>query len=93
MISLLATFFFVICSPACQCIHRVEDPVVQRQRFADQLKDQQPGDDEAIALDESFCRTLEYGLPPNGGSGLGVDRCVCGQLILKISSPTFEVNE
>ncbi|KAM1087608.1 hypothetical protein EV1_013099 [Malus domestica] len=52
----------------------LNDPVVQRERFADQLKDRQSGDDEAMALDESFCRALEYGLPPTGGWGLGVDR-------------------
>ncbi|KAL7593771.1 lysine--tRNA ligase, cytoplasmic [Lactuca sativa] len=52
----------------------LNDPVVQRQRFADQLKDRQSGDDEAMALDETFCTALEYGLPPTGGWGLGVDR-------------------
>ncbi|KAB2615321.1 lysine--tRNA ligase-like [Pyrus ussuriensis x Pyrus communis] len=52
----------------------LNDPVVQRQRFADQLKDRQSGDDEAMALDEAFCRALEYGLSPTGGWGLGVDR-------------------
>ncbi|CAH1451512.1 unnamed protein product [Lactuca virosa] len=52
----------------------LNDPVVQRQRFADQLKDRQSGDDEAMALDEAFCTALEYGLPPTGGWGLGVDR-------------------
>jgi len=48
--------------------------VVQRQRFADQLKDRQSGDDEAMALDETFCNALEYGLAPTGGWGLGIDR-------------------
>ncbi|KAJ8559823.1 hypothetical protein K7X08_003881 [Anisodus acutangulus] len=52
----------------------LNDPVVQRQRFADQLKDRQSGDDEAMALDENFCTALEYGLPPTGGWGLGIDR-------------------
>ncbi|MFS7918346.1 putative lysine--tRNA ligase [Helianthus anomalus] len=52
----------------------LNDPVVQRQRFADQLKDRQSGDDEAMALDETFCTALEYGLPPTGGWGLGIDR-------------------
>ncbi|XP_021810034.1 lysine--tRNA ligase, cytoplasmic-like isoform X2 [Prunus avium] len=52
----------------------LNDPVVQRQRFADQLKDRQSGDDEAMPLDETFCRALEYGLPPTGGWGLGIDR-------------------
>ncbi|XP_071737120.1 lysine--tRNA ligase, cytoplasmic-like [Rutidosis leptorrhynchoides] len=52
----------------------LNDPVVQRQRFADQLKDRNSGDDEAMALDETFCTALEYGLPPTGGWGLGIDR-------------------
>ncbi|GJX23466.1 zinc finger, CCHC-type containing protein [Tanacetum coccineum] len=50
----------------------LNDPVVQRQRFANQLKDRQSGDDEAMALDEAFCTTLEYGLPPTAGWGLGL---------------------
>ncbi|PWA98826.1 lysine--tRNA ligase [Artemisia annua] len=52
----------------------LNDPVVQRQRFAEQLKDRQSGDDEAMALDEMFITALEYGLPPTGGWGLGIDR-------------------
>ncbi|PWA79747.1 lysine--tRNA ligase [Artemisia annua] len=52
----------------------LNDPVVQRQRFANQLKDRQSGDDEAMALDEAFCTALEYGLPPTAGWGLGIDR-------------------
>ncbi|CAL5375375.1 unnamed protein product [Camellia sinensis] len=58
----------------CNAYTELNDPVVQRQRFADQLKDRQSGDDEAMALDETFCTSLEYGLPPTGGCGLGVDR-------------------
>ncbi|KAE9464246.1 hypothetical protein C3L33_03846, partial [Rhododendron williamsianum] len=58
----------------CNAYTELNDPVVQRQRFADQLKDRQSGDDEAMALDETFCMALEYGLPPTGGWGLGIDR-------------------
>lgn len=58
----------------CNAYTELNDPVVQRQRFADQLKDRQSGDDEAMALDETFCKALEYGLPPTGGWGLGIDR-------------------
>ncbi|KAL2978784.1 hypothetical protein AAZX31_13G136600 [Glycine max] len=58
----------------CNAYTELNDPVVQRQRFAEQLKDRQSGDDEAMAFDETFCTALEYGLPPTGGWGLGIDR-------------------
>lgn len=58
----------------CNAYTELNDPVVQRQRFADQLKDRQSGDDEAMALDEQFCTALEYGLPPTAGWGMGIDR-------------------
>ncbi|PWA49729.1 lysine--tRNA ligase [Artemisia annua] len=52
----------------------LNDPVVQRQRFTDQLKDRHMGDDKEIALDENYWTALEYGLPPSAGWGLGIDR-------------------
>ncbi|XP_028077946.1 lysine--tRNA ligase-like [Camellia sinensis] len=65
---------FVNKREVCNAYTELNDPVVQRQRFADQLKDRQSGDDEAMALAETFCTALEYGLPPTGGWGLGIDR-------------------
>ncbi|KAJ6819726.1 lysine--tRNA ligase [Iris pallida] len=65
---------FVNKREVCNAYTELNDPVVQRQRFAEQLKDRQSGDDEAMALDETFCTALEYGLPPTGGWGLGIDR-------------------
>jgi lysyl-tRNA synthetase, class II len=50
------------------------DPVVERQRLADQAALRASGDDEAMRLDEDFLRALEYGMPPSGGVGMGVDR-------------------
>ncbi|EOY07170.1 Lysyl-tRNA synthetase 1 [Theobroma cacao] len=58
----------------CNAYTELNDPEVQRQRFAEQLKDRQSGDDEAMVLDESFCTALEYGLPPTAGLGMGIDR-------------------
>jgi lysyl-tRNA synthetase, class II len=52
----------------------LNNPKVQRERFAGQMKDSAAGDDEAQCHDEAFCKALEYGLPPTGGWGLGVDR-------------------
>ncbi|XP_010911688.1 lysine--tRNA ligase isoform X2 [Elaeis guineensis] len=65
---------FVNKHEVCNAYTELNDPVVQRERFAGQLKDRQSGDDEAMALDETFCTALEYGLPPTGGWGLGIDR-------------------
>ncbi|MHA7293217.1 lysine--tRNA ligase [Arthrobacter sp. HLT1-21] len=52
------------------------DPVVQRQRLVDQSRRAAAGDDEAMQLDEDFLQALEYGAPPMGGIGLGIDRLV-----------------
>lgn len=54
----------------------LNDPVLQRQCFMDQAKAKAMGDDEACSIDETFCTALEYGLPPTGGWGLGIDRMV-----------------
>jgi len=65
---------FVMKKEVCNAYTELNDPMVQRSRFEQQAKDKASGDDEAMFLDENFCTALEYGLPPTGGWGMGIDR-------------------
>jgi lysyl-tRNA synthetase class 2 len=54
----------------------LNDPIEQKERFLEQLKEKEMGDEEAMAMDEDFIRALEYGMPPTAGEGIGIDRLV-----------------
>jgi len=68
--------FEAICNgkEICNAFSELNDPIDQRERFEEQLKLAKRGDEEAMVLDEDFLRSIEYGMPPTAGLGVGIDR-------------------